>query len=175
MILSHMLLKYSFGHTCGSFQCVCQSSVDLPSFFSVDIIPLPSFVHFTNHFPRNPWLSCFTVDFPNRITRSIWHILVLFHYTSTFPLSHCTALNFPSTVSCTLSFSMELPTHSKIQQLGQFQNFHPLWPEDVDAQQHYSDSNVLVSPLHLCFFESGLGINRSTICDLFQNGHHDCS
>jgi len=40
-----MLLRYSFGYICGSFQFVRQFSVVLPSFFIVDIIPIPSFIH----------------------------------------------------------------------------------------------------------------------------------
>jgi hypothetical protein len=48
----HYLLS---GLLCGSFQLLPQSPVVSPAFFSVDILPFPSLIHFTDHFLCNPW------------------------------------------------------------------------------------------------------------------------
>ena len=47
----------------GSFQFVPQSRVVPPAFFSVDILPFPSFIHFTDNFLCNSWFSRSLLNF----------------------------------------------------------------------------------------------------------------
>ena len=57
-LVIYVLKVFLFGIICGSFQFVPQPPVVLPAFFSVHILPFPSFIHFTDHFLCNPWFSC---------------------------------------------------------------------------------------------------------------------
>jgi len=50
----------------GSFQLVPQSPLVPPAFFSVDILPFLSLIHFTNHFLCNPWFSCLFSTLPTK-------------------------------------------------------------------------------------------------------------
>jgi hypothetical protein len=65
------------------------SSVVVPFFFVVHILPLPSLICFIDNFLCNPWLSCFPFYFYNQTTNSIQYtflyILPLYFYV---PLSH---------------------------------------------------------------------------------------
>ena len=70
-IVTYVLKIFLFGIICGSFQFIPQHPVVLPAFFSVDTLPFPSFIRFTDHFLCNPWFSCSLLDFPNQITDSI--------------------------------------------------------------------------------------------------------
>jgi hypothetical protein len=83
----------------------------LPSFFVVDILPLPPFIHFLDHCVcvcvcvfMVFWFSCCLSQpvLPNQsLIGSSTHFLILFHCTSTFPLSHSVAQCFSSSVSGT--------------------------------------------------------------------------
>ena len=57
-LVTYVLKIFLFGIICGPFQFVPQSPVILLASFSVDILPFPSFIYFTDHFLCNPWLSC---------------------------------------------------------------------------------------------------------------------
>jgi hypothetical protein len=54
---------FLFGTMCGSFQCVPQYAIVLLAYFSTVIPPVPSFIHFTDHFLCNPSFSCSLLDF----------------------------------------------------------------------------------------------------------------
>jgi hypothetical protein len=103
-LITYALKIFLLGLVCGAFQFVSKASVVLPSLFVVDILPLSSFVHFTDHFLYNPWLSCSPLDFPSQITHSInTHFLTLFHCTFIFLLSHSIAPSVSSIVFCIFS------------------------------------------------------------------------
>lgn len=93
------------GLFCGSLQFVPHSSFFLPSFWIVDILPLPSFFHYTNNLQWNPWLSCFSVDLPNCANHSIEHtflgILPLHFNIPTFTFG-CTEVFFYIILHCLL-------------------------------------------------------------------------
>jgi len=63
---------FSPGLVCGSVQFICQSSVIIPSFFIVNILPCPSPSILLFIFLCNLWLHCSSLDFPNQITHSIY-------------------------------------------------------------------------------------------------------
>ena len=90
------------GHVCGSLQFIPQSSVVLPSFFVIYILPFPLFIHFIDHFLWNTWLSCSPVYLSTLPMKTLivsgTHFLILFQCTSTFPLSHSAAPSFFSRV-----------------------------------------------------------------------------
>lgn len=76
------------------------------SFFTTVILPLPSFIHVTDHFLCNPRLSCFPVDLPTKsFAVHSTYFSILFRCTYTFPLSHSTAPSFSSRLSYTFCHS----------------------------------------------------------------------
>ena len=67
-IPSHLLSRYPFSALAGTVffllrSFVLQSTVVFPSFFIFDTLPLPSFIHFTDHFLCKPWISFSTLNF----------------------------------------------------------------------------------------------------------------
>jgi hypothetical protein len=49
---------------CARFSTLSSVLCSSSSFFVTGLLPLPSFIHFTDPFVGNPWLPCFPVDFP---------------------------------------------------------------------------------------------------------------
>jgi hypothetical protein len=83
-----------------------------------------SCVHFINPFLHNPQLSCSPLDSPSKsFTVSNTHFLILFHCTSTFPLSP----SFSSGVSRTFC---HLACNFSTSQLG-FSFFGTLWISSI--------------------------------------------
>lgn len=48
---------------CARFSILSSVLCSSSSFFVADLLPLPSFIHFTDPFVGNPWFPCFPVDF----------------------------------------------------------------------------------------------------------------
>ena len=85
-LVTYSLKIFLLSLVCGPFQFVLKS-VALLSFFFVEILPIPSFIHFTDHFLCNPWLSGYPLDSPKlNHSQSLRH--TIWYCPTTNPQSH---------------------------------------------------------------------------------------
>ena len=143
-----VLKIFLFGLFCGSFQFVPQSPVVPPAFFSVDILPFPSLIHFTNHFLCNPWFSCSLImhfiKYINHIcTLVLCHIPPHKNLTLQCPAGLC--LQF-SNINSTFGPATSFQRNSE-QKTCFFCIRHSEFPKRYsDGEEYISCTGVLISP-----------------------------
>lgn len=152
MIQSHNLSRYSFlVLSMALFNPFLKSSTGFPSFCVVDILQLPSFIHFIDHFLRN--LLAFLLIFPSKsIIVCNTHFLILFHHTSTFPHSHSISLSFYFWVSCTIcywacnfsNFSLGFPFWNLMIFFNLVVPILLMWSFHMKIHKNHSTNNYLI-------------------------------